>query len=73
MTLYFYGDPNNTAGAAEQMYVKLNGVEVPYDGDADDIQEESWHEWNIELTSFEGVDLQNVTEIIIGIDEVGAS
>jgi hypothetical protein len=75
LTLYFYGDPGNTAGAAEELYVKLNGVKVAYDDDADDIQEESWHEWNIKLTSLsgDGVDLQNVTEIIIGIDQVGAS
>ena len=73
LTLYFYGDPDNTAGAAEQLYVKLNGVEVPYDGDAGDIQAESWHEWNIELSSLDGVNLQNVTKIIIGIRNVGAS
>jgi hypothetical protein len=74
LTLYFYGDPDNTAGAAEQLYVKLNsGVEVPYDGDAGDIQEASWHEWNIELSSLVGVDLQNVTKIIIGIGNLGAS
>jgi hypothetical protein len=73
LTLYFYGDPNNTAGAPGQMYVKLNGVEVPYDDDAADIQEASWHEWNIELSSLDGVDLQNVTKIIIGIGNVGAS
>ncbi|MHC4208016.1 MAG: hypothetical protein ACYSTT_25455, partial [Planctomycetota bacterium] len=27
LTLYFHGDQDNTAGAAEQMYVKLNGVD----------------------------------------------
>jgi hypothetical protein len=64
LTLYFYGNVNNNATG--QMYVKLNGVEVPYDGDAGDIQEASWHEWNIELSSFDDVDLQNVTKIIIG-------
>jgi hypothetical protein len=71
LTLYFYGDPGNSAG--EQMYVKLNGAEVPYDGDAADIQEESWHEWNIDLTAFAGVDLQNVTKIIIGFRDGGGS
>jgi hypothetical protein len=73
LTLYFYGDPDNTAGAPGQMYVKLNGVDVSYDGDDSDIQEASWHEWNIELSSLVGVDLQSVTKIIIGIGNVGAS
>jgi hypothetical protein len=71
LTLYFYGDPGNSAG--EQMYVKLNGAEVPYDGDAADIQEETWHEWNIDLTSFAGANLQNVTKIIIGFRDGGGS
>ena len=67
LTLYFYGDPNNTAGAAERMYVKLNGVKVVYDGDMADLKDPSWHEWNIDLASFAGADLQNVTKIGIGI------
>jgi hypothetical protein len=31
LSLWFYGDPNN---GVEQMYVKLNGSKVVYDGDA---------------------------------------
>jgi hypothetical protein len=65
LVLYFYGDPGNDAGAAEQMYVKLNGAKVVYDGDMADITEPSWHEWNIDLALF-GINLQNVTEISIG-------
>ncbi|MFB0524438.1 MAG: discoidin domain-containing protein, partial [Phycisphaerae bacterium] len=34
LSLWFYGNPTN---AAEQMYVKLNGSKVTYDGDADNI------------------------------------
>lgn len=68
LTLYFYGGPENTVGAAEQMYVKLNGVEVLYDGDIADITQTSWHEWNIELSSFVGVNPQNITKISIGIE-----
>jgi hypothetical protein len=68
LTLYFYGDPDNTVGATERMYVKLNGVKLPYDGDMADIKQASWHEWNVDLASFSGVNLQNVTKIGIGLD-----
>jgi len=66
LTLYFYGDPDNDAGATEQMYVKVNGAKVIYDGDMADIKQVGWHEWNIDLASFDGVNLQNVTKIRIG-------
>ncbi|MHC4487082.1 MAG: discoidin domain-containing protein [Planctomycetota bacterium] len=69
LSLWFYGDPTN---AAERMYVKVNGAKVVYGGNVIDIQSASWHEWNIELASF-GVDLQNVTNLAIGIDGNGAS
>ncbi len=55
----------NCAGATEQMYVKLNGTRVWYDGDMNDVNEPSWHEWNIDLAKF-SIDLSNVTEIAIG-------
>ncbi|MFH1881517.1 MAG: discoidin domain-containing protein [Planctomycetota bacterium] len=65
LLLSFYGDPDN---AVEQMYVKLNGSKVVYDGDAADIKRASWQEWNIDLASF-GVDLANVTTIAIGFGD----
>jgi len=68
LTLWFYGDPDNAAGATEQMYLKLNGAKLPYDGDMTDITEESWHAWNIDLADF-GVSLTNVTEIAIGFGD----
>ncbi|MCK4292070.1 MAG: discoidin domain-containing protein, partial [Planctomycetes bacterium] len=72
LTLFFYGQAGNTTpGAGEQMYVKLNGVKVAYDGDMADITQEQWHQWDIDLASF-GVNLQNVTKISIGFDR-GAS
>jgi len=49
------------------MYLKVNGAKVVYDGDMADITQESWHEWNIDLASFGGVNLQNVTKISIGL------
>jgi len=67
LSLWFYGDPNN---AAEQMYVKLNGAKVAYDGDADNLIRIPWQAWNIELTDF-GVDLSDVTELSIGFEPIG--
>jgi len=69
LTLYFYGDPNNVA---QQMYVKLNGVKVLYDGDAANITRIPWQPWNIELADLVGVDLSNVTELSIGFERIGA-
>ncbi len=63
LSLWFSGDPNNTA---EQMYVKLNGVKVLYDSDAGNLSKAGWQPWNINLTDFTGVNLSNVTELSIG-------
>jgi len=71
LTLYFYGDPANSA--SEQMYVKINGVEVPYDGDASNLTHGIWQQWDIDLSSLVGIDLQNVTEMIIGFRDGGGS
>jgi len=71
LSLQFYGDPNNAASATEQMYVKLNGAKVLYDGDMADITEPAWHEWLIDLTDF-GINLANVTQISIGFGNEGS-
>jgi hypothetical protein len=68
LVLYFHGTPGNTG----QLYVKVNGAKVLYDGDAADIVKPRWKQWSIDLASF-GVDPQNVTNMIIGIDGNGAS
>jgi len=68
LSLWFYGDTGNDANATEQMYVKLNGVKLNYDGDMNDIRQASWHEWNIDLAAF-GIDLTNVTQIAIGFGD----
>jgi hypothetical protein len=68
LALYLHGSPGNTG----QLYVKVNGSNVPYDGDAADIAKPRWKQWNIDLASF-GVDLQSVTTLAIGIDGIGAS
>jgi len=62
LVLYFHGSPGNTG----QLYAKVNGSKVVYDGDAADMQR-GWQPWNIELA------LQSVTTLAIGIDGNGAS
>jgi len=66
--LYFHGAEGNTG----QLYVKIDGSKVVYDGDAGDIAKVEWKQWNIDLASL-GVNLQNVTKLAIGIDGNGAS
>ncbi len=65
--LWFRGAAGNTG----QLYVKVNGSEVPYDGDAADMQR-GWQAWNIDLASF-GVNLQSVTSVVIGVKGPGAT
>ena len=66
--LYFHGNEGNTG----QLYVKIDGSKVVYIGDAGDITNVEWKQWNIDLASL-GVNLQNVTKLVIGIDGNGAS
>jgi len=68
LSLWFYCAPDN---AAEQMYVKLNGSKVAYDGDADNLTRIPWQTWNIDLADF-GTNLSNVTELGIGFERSGA-
>ncbi len=68
LALHFNGSPGNTG----QLYVKINGTKVPYDGQASNLALAGWQAWNIELASF-GMDLQSVTTLGIGIDGNGAS
>jgi hypothetical protein len=65
LTLYFYGDPTNTSGA---LYVKINGKRVD---STLDLTRTIWMQWNIELASL-GVNLINVTEMVIGISGQGS-
>ncbi len=67
LVLYFHGTPGNTG----QLYVKVNGSKVVYDGDAGDIAKPRWKQWNIDLAPL-GVNLQSVTTLAIGIDGNGA-
>ncbi|UCF14415.1 MAG: LamG domain-containing protein, partial [Phycisphaerales bacterium] len=68
LSLWFAGNAANVPG---QLYVKLNGSKVVYDGELANLQK-GWQVWNIELASF-GVDLQNVTTISIGVEGANAT
>jgi hypothetical protein len=69
LSLWFYGDGANLPG---QLYVKINGVQVNYDGDASNLTGATWQVWNIDLTSV-GTNLQSVTSLTIGIEGPGAT
>ncbi len=65
LSLCFYGDPNN---AVEQMYVKINGSRVVYDGDPAAITRASWTRWDIDLASFD-TNLAKVAKLAIGFGD----
>ena len=67
LSLFFYGQPDNSG----QLYVKINNAKVLYNGDAADIAQEQWLQWNIDLNSVAG--LQNVTALTIGVDGASAA
>ena len=68
LTLRFFGDPTNVL---QQMYVKINGSKVAYEGSAEDIRLTGWQMWYIDLASI-GVSMGNVTELAIGFERIGA-
>ena len=68
LAVHFHGAEGNTG----QLYVKINGTKVPYDGQASNLALTGWQAWNIDLAS-SGASLQNVTKLAIGIDDNGAS
>ncbi|MHC4121048.1 MAG: discoidin domain-containing protein [Planctomycetota bacterium] len=68
LVLYFHGAVGNSG----QLYVKINGVKVSYDGDAVNLTQTWWHLWNIDL-ALVSTNLQNVTTLSIGIDGDGGS
>jgi hypothetical protein len=63
LSLWFFGDPSNVPG---QLYVKINGVQVDYDGDSANLSQALWQVWNIDLASV-NVNLQGVTSLAIGV------
>ena len=68
LTLRFFGDPANVV---QQMYIKLNGTKIAYEGNAEDTKLAEWQIWYIDLASI-GVNLSNTTELAIGFERMGA-
>ncbi|MBN1361865.1 MAG: carbohydrate binding domain-containing protein [Sedimentisphaerales bacterium] len=68
LSLYFRG----TSGNSGQLYVKIDGTRVDYDGDPADLARTVWQPWNIDLSAVAG-NLANVTKLTIGIDGAGAA
>jgi len=78
LSLWFYGDADNVVTATDRMYVVLEdgpGTEavVQYDGDVNDIKDEKWQEWNIDLADFTGVHKDDVQAISIGFGVRGST
>jgi hypothetical protein len=68
LTLYFRGSADNTGG---QVYVKIGGVKVAYDGNADAITSVSWTQWSIDLASV-ATNLRSVRTLAIGVEGSGS-
>jgi hypothetical protein len=69
LSLYFYGDVGNSGG---QLYVKIDGTKIAYDGSAVNITRATWQLWNIDLAA-SGASLSNVSSLTIGIEGAGAT
>ena len=63
LRLSFHGDSANTATT---MYLKINGTQIDYAGDAVSIQQKPWHTWYVDLTRLAGINLASVTELTLG-------
>ena len=68
LELFFYGTASNDADG--QMYVSLSDGDVntvvPYDGDMNDIKEQAWQLWRINLQNLTSLNLSNVKSFSIG-------
>ncbi len=77
MSLWFYGDSGNLP--TDQLYVLLadtsgNPATSAYPGEPNDIAEEAWQQWHIDLQDFSdgGLDLTEVNTIAVGVSGTGA-
>ncbi len=68
LVLHFHGDPANRA---EQLYVKINGAKVLYQGAAVNLTRPRWICWSIDLASL-GTNLKKVTSLVIGVGDGAA-
>ena len=68
LALYFRGVSGNTG----QLYLKIDGTKVLYDGAASDIAQPVWQPWNVDLSAVGG-NLRSVDSLTIGIEGAGAT
>jgi len=75
LVLFFLGESTNVSG---ELYVKINGVEVPYSGSAGDLTAAEWKQWNIDLPAAAGLGAVGTLTIgisggqgILYIDDIG--
>ena len=66
LSVYFSG----VAGNGGQLYVKINGTQVAYDGDQADLVRFGWQVWNIDLSKVGNVG--SVRTLTIGVAGSGA-
>jgi hypothetical protein len=64
LTLYFYGDPNNVVA---QLYIKVNGTKIVYNGDQSDVTRRRWTQWNADLSAVSASVLKSVKTLTIGV------
>ena len=71
LELYFSGDMNN--GTTCQMYLSLGDgttdVNIPYNKDMNDISQENWQVWRIDLQDITGIDLSSIEYFAIGFKQ----
>lgn len=74
LAIYFYGQAGNESN--EPMFVRLYDADSnamvtygDYGEDTSGLKEPWWHEWNIALSDFAGVDQNNVTKITLGFGD----
>jgi len=71
LVLYFYGHQDN---AMETLYLRVKdnqdrSATLVYEHCPTAVKEASWHEWNIDLREFRGIDMRQVKAVTIGLGD----
>ena len=71
LVLYFYGDQDNVM---ETLYLRVRDNQgrsamVLYENHPSVVKEASWHEWNIDLREFQGIDVRQIKGVTIGLGD----
>jgi hypothetical protein len=68
LVVWFHGAAGNTG----QLYLKVNGTKIPYEGPAGNIGLAAWQAWSIDLAGL-GMDLRSVRSLAVGVEGNGAT